>query len=394
MDERLRSAAQSGNIDALYDLIEDDADVLRRIDEMEFVDTPLHIAAAAGHTDFAMEVMNLKPSFARNLNQGGFSPLHLASRYPETVMVVDDLLSIDKDLVRVKGREGYTPLHYAAREEDAPLLLKFLEHCPNCILDLTIRKQTALHVAAQYNKLEAFKAILFWIQGSDKYLDSEKRRILNLQDKDGNTVLHIAASENQLEMVRLLTEIKKVDRKKVNRSGFTALGVLEAQARVDREIVNILIRAKDRPSMIRRVSYFTKFQRDIEEMKPDTNNALLVVFALITAMSYQAFLSPPGCVFQADADSNSTERAGKSVVKPYAFLMFYSLNCAVFALAWDITVALLRVAGKNIQRIAHTLCLVTCFCSGAALAIIGPTRATFITWAAAWIIEVFFIKLF
>ncbi|XP_017984857.1 PREDICTED: receptor-interacting serine/threonine-protein kinase 4-like [Theobroma cacao] len=78
MDERLRRAAQSGNIDALYDLIQDDADVLRRIDEMQFVDTPLHIAAAAGHTEFAMELMNLKPSFARKLNQCGFSPLHLA----------------------------------------------------------------------------------------------------------------------------------------------------------------------------------------------------------------------------------------------------------------------------------------------------------------------------
>ncbi|WRX11732.1 Ankyrin repeat - like 1, partial [Theobroma cacao] len=106
-------------------------------------ETALHIAAQNNNLEAFEAILNL--------NQGGFSPLHLASRYPETVMVVDDLLSIDKDLVRVKGREGYTPLHYAAREGDAPLLLKFLEHCPNCILDLTIRKQTALHVAAQYN---------------------------------------------------------------------------------------------------------------------------------------------------------------------------------------------------------------------------------------------------
>ncbi|WRX12646.1 protein of unknown function DUF3447 - like 10 [Theobroma cacao] len=74
-----------------------------------------------------MELMNLKPSFARKLNQGGFSPLHLASQCPETEMVVDYLLSIDKDLVRVKGREGYTPLHHAAREGNVPLLSKFLE---------------------------------------------------------------------------------------------------------------------------------------------------------------------------------------------------------------------------------------------------------------------------
>ncbi|WRX11731.1 protein of unknown function DUF3447 - like 10 [Theobroma cacao] len=107
-----------------------------------------------------MELMNLKPSFARKLNQCGFSPIYLALQEKQEKMV-DDLLSIDKDLVRVKGREGYTPLHHAVREGNVPLLSKFLENCPNSIFDLTIRKETALHIAAQNNNLEAFEAILF-----------------------------------------------------------------------------------------------------------------------------------------------------------------------------------------------------------------------------------------
>ncbi|WRX11729.1 hypothetical protein QQP08_004216 [Theobroma cacao] len=77
-----------------------------------------------------MELMNLKPSFARKLNQRGLSPIHLALQKKQEKMV-NDLLSIDKDLVRVKGREGYTPLHHAVREGNVPLLSKFLEHCPN-----------------------------------------------------------------------------------------------------------------------------------------------------------------------------------------------------------------------------------------------------------------------
>ncbi|EOY18381.1 Uncharacterized protein TCM_042980 [Theobroma cacao] len=120
-----------------------------------------------------------------------------------------------------------------------------------------------------------------WIQRTDKYYDFEKRSTLNLQDKDGITVLHIAVSNNQREMIKRLTESKKVDRNRVNQSGFTALVVLEVQAPVDRESVNILKRAKDPPLRFRRVSYLAKFGRDIEEMKPDAINALLVVFALI-----------------------------------------------------------------------------------------------------------------
>ncbi|KAA3481730.1 ankyrin repeat-containing protein [Gossypium australe] len=33
----------------------------RSIDEVPFIDTPLHIAAAAGQVDFEVEMMNLKP---------------------------------------------------------------------------------------------------------------------------------------------------------------------------------------------------------------------------------------------------------------------------------------------------------------------------------------------
>jgi ankyrin repeat protein len=133
MDQSLRDAAEQGSIDALYALIGRDAKVLDRFDEIPFVDTPLHIAASAGHTLFAKEIMRLKPSFARKLNQDGFTPIHLALQNNQT-QLVHRLLDVDKDLVRVQGREGVTPLHYAAQTgnlnfwpyvlKSAPSLLK------------------------------------------------------------------------------------------------------------------------------------------------------------------------------------------------------------------------------------------------------------------------------
>ncbi|EOY18339.1 Ankyrin repeat-containing protein, putative [Theobroma cacao] len=357
MDERLSGAALSGNIDALYDLIKDDADVLRRIDEMEFVDTPLHIAAAAGHTEFAMELMNLKPSFARKLNQRGFSPIYLALQEKQEKMV-DDLLSIDKDLVRVKGREGYTPLHHAVREGNVPLLSKFLENCPNSIFDLTIRKETALHIAAQNNNLEAFEAILFWIHKTHEYDYMEKRRILNLQDKDGNTVLHMAASNNQTQMMKLLMESRMVKGDKVNQSGFTALRVSQEQARVDSaESVNILKPPKEYRMDFGQVSY------DISKMNLDTINALLVVFALIVTITYQALLSPPGGI----------EAAGKSVIKPNVFILFYTLNIAAFGIAWFSAVFIIKTVANKIAGYVVILFSLICLCYIVAHFIIAPT---------------------
>ncbi|KAL1079918.1 hypothetical protein V6Z11_D10G253300 [Gossypium hirsutum] len=77
---------------------------------MEFVETPLHIAAEEGYIRFAMEMMNLKPSFSRKLNQQGLSPLHLVVRQGHRRVVLR-FLEIDKDLVRGKGKNGKTPLH-------------------------------------------------------------------------------------------------------------------------------------------------------------------------------------------------------------------------------------------------------------------------------------------
>ena len=74
--------------------------------------------------------MNLKPSFARKLNQFGFSPLHLALQN-EQIQLVLRLVSIDKvDLDRVKGKEGITPLHFVTRQGNLDLLVNFLKASP------------------------------------------------------------------------------------------------------------------------------------------------------------------------------------------------------------------------------------------------------------------------
>ncbi|XVF83554.1 hypothetical protein PTKIN_Ptkin16aG0498300 [Pterospermum kingtungense] len=167
MDESLRTAASEGNVSDLYRLIQRDGNVLRRIDEVEFIDTPLHIAAAAGCIDFAMEIMSLKPSFARKLNHEGLSPIHIAVEKGHTELVLN-LMENAKDLVRVKGKKGETSLHYVTtREENPQLLLRFLEDCPESIRDVTTENQTALHISVRNNKEEALKILCEMLTKTD-----------------------------------------------------------------------------------------------------------------------------------------------------------------------------------------------------------------------------------
>jgi ankyrin repeat protein len=212
MDQSLRDAAQQGSIDALYEMIQGDPNVLDRIDDIPFVETPLHIVASTGHTRFAMDIMRLKPSFARKLNQDGFTPLHLALQklrihalgYDQALQkkqtqLVYRLVSVDKDLIRVQGREGVTPLHYVAQIGNLDLLSKFLKVCPTSIQDVTSRGETILHIALINYHLQAFKYLIRWLQWTTNIEDASfwEQTLLNWKDEEGNTVLHIAVSNNQ-----------------------------------------------------------------------------------------------------------------------------------------------------------------------------------------------------
>ncbi|KAA3454339.1 ankyrin repeat domain-containing protein 6-like [Gossypium australe] len=373
MDERLKRAAETGNIDALYSFIHHDANVFKRIDEMEFVDTPLHVAAVAGNTGFAMEMMNLKPSFARKLNQDGVSPLHLALLTGKPEMVID-FLSVDKDLIRVRGKGGFTVLHHVASDENyAHLLRRFLNFCPDCIFDLTVEGQTALHIAAKNNKFEALKAMLEWIQSAFEDNKCKRRKILNYQDKDGNTVLHLAASINHSQMIKRLIECEEVDKNKINDRGFTAMDVLQRQTAANNlESVNIL---SSNPLTFQKLSRVKILQDALKEMRDETVGVLLIVFALVLTMTYQGVLSPPGSVFQGDAtaSTSSNHREGKSVMKTSQFLIFYIPNGVAFIISWVITLLLLGSVAKSIMSFLSRIYFIVCFCYAAALSTIAPS---------------------
>ena len=114
--ERMNQAAEHGNTDAFYIIIQKDVKLLKHIDKLPFVNTPLHIAAYAGHIPFAMELMKLKPSFSRKLNPDGFSPIHLALQNGHGELVCR-LLEIDGKLFTCQRKGRYHPfaLHSSNR---------------------------------------------------------------------------------------------------------------------------------------------------------------------------------------------------------------------------------------------------------------------------------------
>ncbi|KAJ4721327.1 Ankyrin repeat family protein [Melia azedarach] len=235
MDERLKKITGNGDVDALYSLLVEDPLVLERIDRLPIVDTPLHIAAAAGNTRFAMEIVTLKPSFARKLNPQGLSPIHLALQNGHDP-TVKAMIADDTELVRVKAKGRITPLHYAAEIDNFNLLAEFLNVCPSSVEDLTVKRETAVHIAVKNKKRKAFKVLKGWLLRN-------KREILKWTDEDGNNALHIATSTNQLQVMEML--IENVDINAMNSANLTAMDIYLLQENsLNQKIGNVLRRAK------------------------------------------------------------------------------------------------------------------------------------------------------
>ncbi|KAK8514888.1 hypothetical protein V6N13_121836 [Hibiscus sabdariffa] len=311
MDARLREAAQTGSIDVLYQLIKEDPCALERIDSIPFLDTPLHVAACAGRVDFMMEMMNLKPSFARRLNQDGSSPMHLALRNNRTQALLR-LLKFDEGLVRVKGREGLTPLHHAVQTGEVDLLIKFLEACPEAIEDVSVRDETVFHLAAKNDMFDAFQVLVGWlVRSRHEAAQRWEKELLSWADIEGNTVLHIAATKNSSQMVKLLLEHMCGDHVNAkNLEGLTALDMLrklhgdaiedmvrKAGGLSGSLIPNKSISSVDIKSLRKKMTRFQKISTILSRGRKGISNEMrstfLVVTVLIITATYQASLTPP-----------------------------------------------------------------------------------------------------
>ncbi|KAI6702337.1 hypothetical protein NL676_011473 [Syzygium grande] len=354
MDKRLQEAIVNNDIDVLHTLLVENPELLERMNEEPFPNTPLHVAAAAGKTQVAMELATLKSSFAQKLNPEGFSPMHLALQH-EHFQTARALVTIDPELIRVKGRGRITPLHYIAGREgdkELELLADFLCACKLSIEDITSQCQTAVHIAVKSHNIKAFKVLLGWMKRV--YLTE----VLDWKDENGDTVLHIAVSTNQPEVVKLLTEDRPVlfktrlflgcmytDRLvKVNAKNFhgmTALDILQEGHR-DREIRDMLGTARTSLPLAeflsRKLTLFEKCSRYFGIRDEPTRNVILVVATLIATGTYQAALSPPGGYWQDNSDplANSTSIvqkphvAGNMILGGLKLYFFTVLNSLAF----------------------------------------------------------------
>ena len=190
MERRVYEAAVEGSVESLLKLLQEDALLLDRSMVSCCSETPLHIASMLGHENFVQEILSRKPELAGELDSRRSSALHLASAKGYLV-IVKKLVSVNPETCYVRDRDGKNPLHVAAIKGHDKVLEELFQKRPEACRVMMDRGETILHACVNYNQLECLKLLV------EKLNDHE---FVNSKDDDGNTILHLAVIDKQVEV--------------------------------------------------------------------------------------------------------------------------------------------------------------------------------------------------
>ncbi|WP_410542263.1 ankyrin repeat domain-containing protein [Wolbachia endosymbiont of Tetranychus urticae] len=209
----LHYAAQGGHNRVIKILLEGDAEVDI---QNGYGWTPLHVVASFGALDV---VTTLTQEGKANINipdYDGKTSLHFAAQYGNVGIIE---LLVDNDVVSMPDKGGNIPLHYAAQNGHADVVIALLNYIdrklPTKLVELVDNKNdqgvTPLHFAAEGGYKTTAEALLS--KGADA----------NIESGYGNTPLHIAVLNGNLDMVKYLVDENDAKVNSKNNLGRTPL---------------------------------------------------------------------------------------------------------------------------------------------------------------------------
>ena len=133
--------------------------------------------------------------------------------------IIELLLSAKHSVAYIKDHDGMTALHVAAKQGHVSAMESLVKICPE-ICDVADNKgQSALHIAVKSGKRKVVRFIL-------KFFDDD---IINMRDYQGNTALHLAASQRHILIYVLLMNDRRSSKVVIKSDGVTVVDIIKSR---------------------------------------------------------------------------------------------------------------------------------------------------------------------
>ncbi|KAL1093643.1 hypothetical protein V6Z11_D06G044700 [Gossypium hirsutum] len=344
MEKRLYNATKNGDKNELLCLLHEDAQLLDRFTKARYPETPLHIAAMLGHSEFVDELLIRMPELAKELDSRRPSALHLAVGKGHGQIVIR-LLQVNPDMCLICDIDGRNPLHVAAMKGHLAVLRELFHVRPWAARSPMTQGDTILHACVRWNQLEALKLLV-----TEGISDEE---FVNRLNNEGNTILHMAITANQTQAIKFLIRREDVDKNIENKDGLKPLELLSQNQRDEfakDELLSDTIRSKilvstQEPDQSNAI--LEARRSNVDWLKRKRHNLILVA-SLLADMAFHATVNPPGGVWH---DNDPSHRAGHSVFAdtyPNTYTQFLMSN--TFGFMASLIVIQLLISGLTIRR--------------------------------------------
>ncbi|KAG7615013.1 Ankyrin repeat-containing domain superfamily [Arabidopsis thaliana x Arabidopsis arenosa] len=314
----------------------------------------VHAALKAKNTDVLDVILGKYPSLVKERDEKGRTCLSVGASvgfYQGICKLLDtSTLSIfDCD------DDGSFPIHKAVEKGHENVVKELLKRFPDSVEQLNKEGQNIFHISAKSGK-----STLFLMEHINKV--DTKNHLMEEQDMDGNTPLHLATINWRPKTVRMLTKFLSIRKKlldKHNSVGLRLLDIAEINLQSDyvfRERMTLMVllgvyNLRQRGISLLPTSGMTLRSRseklgDGEKYK-DRVNILLLVAALVATMTFAAGFTMPG------GFSSSAPNTGMAILVDDRYLTTFIMNDTIAMLTSVLAIVALIWAQLGDPELAH-----------------------------------------